>query len=102
MRFLVGALTKVQNQFESSFLIKYFIITVPKKFERFGQYLKKVKKNGFPIVFSKTDFPLPPFQNQARGLKFSGSYHFYANHYWFILWNDWNFFSQLSSPYTNV
>ena len=25
-----------------------------------GQYLNK-SKNGFPIVFSKSDFPVPPF-----------------------------------------
>ena len=34
-----------------SFLIESYIIPVEKKLEHFGQYLK----NGFPIVFSKSD-----------------------------------------------
>ena len=43
---------------ESSFLIKYYIITVLNFFlERFGQYLKK-SKNGFPIVFSNLARPM--------------------------------------------
>ena len=43
------------RSFESSFLMKCFIITVLNFFmERFVQYLKK-SKNGFPIVFSKCD-----------------------------------------------
>jgi hypothetical protein len=60
MHFLVGALSKVKISFERSFQIKCYKITIKKKLERLGQYLKS-QKNVFPIVLSKTDFPWPPF-----------------------------------------
>ena len=50
MHFPVGALPVVKNLFKNIFLIKCYKITVKKKNERFGQYLKKAI-NLFPIVF---------------------------------------------------
>ena len=81
---------------EAVFLIKCYIITIVKKMAVFWSVFKKQKKR-FAIVFSKTDFPRPPFKNQSRVLKVLGSSNFYANHYWFILWNDW-IFLKLSPP----
>ena len=50
--FWLGQFARSQFKFESSFPIKYYIITVLNFFlERFGLYLTK-SKNGFPIVFS--------------------------------------------------
>ena len=51
MRFPVGALPEVKNQFESSFLTKCYIITVLNVFWAFRSVFKNVK-NGFPIKFS--------------------------------------------------
>ena len=54
MRFLVEALPEVQNhfwkQFSNEVLYNYYS---KKKFEHFGQYLKKVKKINFPLYFQK-------------------------------------------------
>ena len=50
--FLVGHLVRSKIKSESSFPIKYYIITILNFFlEHFGLYLTK-SKNGFPIVFS--------------------------------------------------
>ena len=65
---------------------------------RFGQYFKN-QKNRFPIVFSKTDFPGPPFLNRAKGLEFSGSTYFYANNDQLILWNNQLFFLYFLAHY---
>ena len=50
--FWLGHFARSKTEPESSFPIKYYIITIlKKKLERFGLYLAK-SKNGFPIVFS--------------------------------------------------
>ena len=52
----LGHFPKSKIDFESSFLKKYYIVTVlKKKFKRFDQYLKK-SKNGFTIVNPKCNF----------------------------------------------
>ena len=70
MRFWVGALPKSKIDFESSFLIKCYIVTVVNFFlERFDQYLKK-SKNGFTIVNPKCDFARArPFFHPKKNLK---------------------------------
>ena len=50
--FRLGHFARSKIEYESIFLIKYYIITIlKKKLERFGLYLTK-SKNGFPIKFS--------------------------------------------------
>ena len=52
MHFPVGAHPEVQNESERIFFIKYYIITIPKKF--FGAFwfiLKKKSKMDFPLHF---------------------------------------------------
>ena len=56
---------------ENSFLVKSYINIVQKRIvERFGPYLRKKLKGGFPIVFPKMDLADVVFLilNSSRGL----------------------------------